>query len=202
MAQGKRPWQVLRIHISVTLGVGIIAYFFAAVLIFLSYWQPQYQDTWRFVALAVTAAAAVTSAAYVGKALRENVESAKLGRTMDLAARWNVPAFFHTRKAILEVAATIKDVPLDRRAAAIQQEFAKVPDRENNVRDALNFLEELARFIQRDAVEEEVLRDFYQTLVLRYYTIYEPWIQAQRDQRGPRVYKSLLWLYTRWQEGK
>ncbi len=201
MAQGKRPWQALRIHISLTLGVGIIAYFFAFLFILLFHWQPQYKETWQFVALAFTAAAAVTSAVYVGKALRETVESARLGRTMDLAARWNVPEFFHNRKAILEVATAIKDIPLDRRATAIQAEFTRAPDREHNVRDAFNFLEELARFIQRDAVEEEVLRDFYQTLILRYYVIYEPWIQAQRDQR-PRVYKNLLWLYTRWQEGQ
>lgn len=65
--------------------------------------------------------------------------------------------------------------------------------------EILNFFEEMAANIVTDAVDEELLKNFFRTLVIRYYEDYEYWIiQHRRSRRAPDFCSELEKLARSW----
>lgn len=75
-----------------------------------------------------------------------------------------------------------------------------------HMRRALNVFDEMAIFIRRGAADEEILRDFYSGMLIRFFESYRvflplimnvPKIYPAKSQR-PEIPENTLWLYRRW----
>ena len=56
----------------------------------------------------------------------------------------------------------------------------------------------MAVLVDKGFVNEDVIRELYQTNVLRYYDVFEPWIADLRNRRGSRLYIGLESLCRKW----
>ncbi len=187
---------------TITITVGAIAFSLAALFIALSLCFPNEKEFLRLVAGAVAAAAAVTSAFYIGQNLRQGTVSEKLNRTILYTSHWNDPNFFHARKSYREIMAQMlqkmEQEPKGDRLKLINELIDEEPDREQNLTNVLNFFEEMALLINKGVIDEGVIEEIYHTVIVRCYSQLEPWIRELRSKRGERVYGDLKKLYERW----
>lgn len=202
MVNTTETWsKIVKAWMNAAVRVGGATFLLASILIGLFAYLPDQREILGFTTIVLTAAAAITSAFYVGQGLRQGVESAKVDRTITYGARWNDPQFFYAKRAAREIIMPVVLSPTTNTLQAIQAEINKEPNREMNLVDALNFLEEMAVFINMGVLDEKILRDFYQTIVLRYFSTLQPWIEDQRNHRGQRLYQGLESLYNKWKQG-
>ncbi len=188
--------------ITLTIRAGTIAFLLAVMFVLLFICLPGHRDILKFAAGVIAAAGAVTSAFYIGQNLRQATASEKMSRTITYTARWNDPQFFYAKKdfrGIMEDLLQRKEQdPQKDRLVLINELISEEPDREQNLISVLNFLEELAILINRDVVDEEILDEFYHTVVVKCYSNLEPWIRELRSKRGERIFGDLIKLYERW----
>ena len=90
------------------------------------------------------------------------------------ALRWSDPQFFNARRAARDVIQPIMNKSPEDLLAALRKSVAEDPEREHNLTDVLNFLEQLAVAINKEIVDEETLRELYDTVIVRYYSTLEP----------------------------
>lgn len=69
---------------------------------------------------------------------------------------------------------------------------------EANLLEVLNFMEGLALAVNHKYVDDEIAGNFFKTIVGRTYECAEAWIKERRREGGPRVYRELESLYSRW----
>lgn len=187
-----------KITIPVPAGIGGLALVVSVVFIIVYAEYDQTRQVLRFATLALAAAGGVISAIYIGRGLRQTAESQKIDRTLIFALRWSDPQFFNARRAARDVIQPIMNKSPEDLLAALRKSVAEDPEREHNLTDVLNFLEQLAVAINKEIVDEETLRELYHTVIVRYYSTLEPWINEMRRLRSPRLYQDLEALYDRW----
>lgn len=67
--------------------------------------------------------------------------------------------------------------------------------------EVLNFFEEMAVAIHTEAVDQEVLKRFFRSLVRVYWDRYSFWIHSLRKNAdSPRAYVELEKMVTKWKE--
>ncbi len=113
-----------------------------------------------------------------------NVESEQMTRTMSLTSEWNTASFFDSKKAVIGLIKPIAAKPREERLRIIQEKIKGDDILELNITNVLNYLEDLAVLVDKGFVNEDVLRELFQTNVLRYYDVFEPWIADLRNRRG------------------
>ena len=117
---------------------------------------------------------------------------------MSLVSEWNAASFFNAKQAVIRLMKPIADRPREERLTAIQERVGEDDALELNLTSVLNYLEHLAVLVDRGFVDEALVRELFQTNVLRYYEVLEPWIADMRNRRGKRLYKDLANLYEKW----
>lgn len=187
---------------TITIRVGAVAFLLAALFIVLFLCLPSEKEFLKFVAGTIAAAAAVTSAFYIGQNLKQSNASEKLNRTTLYTNQWNNPNFFNARKAYREIMAQLLQKMEQKqeggRLKVINELIDEVPDREQNLTNVLNFFEEMAVLTNKGIIDEEVIEEIYHTEIIRCYSQLEPWIKELRSKRGERIFGDLKKLYERW----
>lgn len=194
-AWGKIIW------IPLPITIGVIALIFAVILSIAFIALPQYRDEVRFIAAVAVAAAAITSAFYVGQGLRIRGENARMQATLRYIEQWNRPEFFHGKKAWRLIMRRIVANPNADRVQAVREVLATEGDQdtnEANLFEVLNFFEGLGAAVLYGAIKEEMAADYFKTVVCRTYEHLDEWIKERRREGGPRVYRQLEGLYNRW----
>ena len=118
-------------------------------------------------------------------ALLLNVQARRAAAANKFIERWNDPKFLDCRKSIGEVSnsGTITD------AADVHQ-----------VRIGLNFFEEIAISIHRKEADEEIVKDFFLTVMLVFFRASQPWIVERRKANNqPTVFCQYEKLYRKWE---
>lgn len=181
-----------------TLGISVIAFLFVAAVYAAYCLLPAYREGVTFFAIAVGTAAAIVSAFYVGQSGYANVGSERMSRTMSLVSEWNAASFFDAKQAVIRIMKPIADRSREERLTAIQELVRDDDALELNLTSVLNYFEHLAVLVDKGFVDEGLVRELFQTNVLRYYKVFDPWIADLRNRRGKRLYKGLESLYERW----
>lgn len=188
----------LKFERKVTIGISVIAFLFVAGVSAAYFLFPAYREGIAFFAIAVGTAAAIVSAFYVAQSVYANVESERMTRTMSLVSEWNAASFFDAKQAVIRLMKPIADRPREERLTAIRERVGDDDALELNLTSVLNYLEHLAVLVDRGFVDEALVRELFQTNVLRYYEVLEPWIADMRNRRGKRLYKDIANLYEKW----
>ncbi len=188
----------LKVERKFTVRIGVVAIIFVGVIVSVYFFLPAHKELATFIAIAVGAAAAIVSAFYIAQSVYANVDSEQMTRTMSLTSEWNTTSFFDSKKAVIGLIKPIADKPREERLRIIQERIKDDDMLELNITNVLNYLEDLAVLVDKGFVNEGVIRELYQTNVLRYYDVFEPWIADLRNRRGSRLYIGLESLCRKW----
>lgn len=173
----------------------------AAVVVTLIYGEASAdkRDVIRFATTSLSVAAAITSASYIGRGLRLNAQSEKETRTLAFPSRWNHSSNSNIKSSVRKFLKELENVPEKERKEKIESTFDADGELKTHITDALNFLEEMSVCVEMEIVDEALLRDFFLSIVIKYYDIMKPWIDSRRGINN-RIYKSLTNLYNRWRK--
>jgi hypothetical protein len=190
-------------RVAFTITFGIIAVVVGAGLILLYLFWASARDELRFVVAALATVGGVASAYYIGSGLRATAESEKLTRTFAYPARWGDPPWAPARKATAELLKECQGKPEAERLAAIQKALKAKPELERDIIAVLNYLEELALAVNLGVVDEQIVKRFYRSTVVRGYRALAPWVKTHRDEReSETIWSEIEALYDTWkQEG-
>jgi hypothetical protein len=196
----KRVIEFPAIKAGVVVWVGIVALFISVVLITLFWRFPNERELLTFTATVLSSTATVISAVYIAQGLTQNVEFSKLTRAIELTERWNSPDFSETKAVTIELAKILSNLPVEERLKALNDALNSGNGKEAALVNTFNFFEEIAILTNKKLLDEEVLREFYQGIVITYYSLFELWINERRvkSQRGSAVYSNLEIMYHRW----
>ena len=182
----------------ITVKVSTFAYLLALICIAIFWFAPPYRDLLKYSTGIIAGVTGLISVFYVGFNLKRYTVSLRETRTLTLIERWNAPEFFKiksvTRRMVLELIKTNPSNSFEK----IKEISLRTVDGDMYITDLLNFLEELAIFINKDFVYEELLYDYFCTIVSRYYDVLEPWIVNRRRTGDERLFTELEELYEKW----
>lgn len=186
----------------VTIGVGAAL---AALVILLTaaFWflPEQYRGTVIFFGASLAAAGQIAAAFYAARTLQHSltVESRRLDveekdakRELEdaaygYAARWTDASMFHIRKDsqdIIEMG--MKEL------AGCTKYIEEDVNRKANIRNLLNFIEELAVAVHTERADEAVAKRLFCGIVLNIWNVCEEWAKIQRAARA----RPQLWIET------
>ena len=107
--------------------------------------------------------------------------------------RWTDASMFHARKVFDELLEHKSD------PAKVSELIKGDKDKETNVKNVLNFLEQLAFWTITEKCSETVARDLFGGIVITIWHATEVWIKYQHAHRGrPQLWAQLETLYARW----
>ncbi len=196
----KRAIEFSPIKNRVVIWVGIVGLFISVVLIIFFWRFPNERELLTFTATVLSSTATVISAVYIAQGLNQTVEFSKLNRAIELTERWNSPDFSETKAVIEDLAEKLEHLSEENRLEA----FNSAPNSEHDkkkIKAALvnicNFFEEIGVLTDKKLLDEEVLREFYQGLVISYYELFSFWIEQRRVKRSA-IYSNFEKMYNRW----
>jgi Domain of unknown function (DUF4760) len=140
-------------------------------------------------------AAGSAAAAQEGAALAQ-IELEKM-RLAEVAAkfgeRWTEASMFHARRVFDELLEHKSDG--ERVAELIKGSRQK----ETNVKNVLNFLEQLSYWVLTARCSEAVAKDLFAGIAINIWHATETWVKYQRAHRGrPQLWAQLESLYIKW----
>jgi len=193
------------VNVKVPITIQVCTIGFVALVIGLYYFAPKdkKQDV-AFGTAVIASASGLYAAFYAGRALNSNLDSKRIDRTMECASQWHSLDFSNSKKLTRQIAQEVIKIPEsepDRRCEKVKELVKIDPKSETAIRDILNFFEQLAVFVEKGVVDEELLKDFYLTIIVRHYQVFEPWIEEKQKNQGlqsKRLYKSLCELSKKW----
>jgi hypothetical protein len=190
---------VITVRFAVTFGTS--AFIVVLVLTILFHFGPEsLRTTLLFFAALVAASGQLGAALYTARILGltadqsvSAVVAAKDALSARFAERWTDASMFHTRNECR--------VLIDSRTKP-NQVMANLQGSEQkatNAGNVLNFLEELSIAVLSGRCNEQMAKDLFCGIVLNIWHATEPWVRAQRVNRGrPQLWSQLEELYGRW----
>lgn len=145
----------------------------------------------------LAAAIAVVSALFVAaRQIRVFIDHAKTERAFNFMARWNDTDFTHARRPVITFA---RQHPGDGRAQREQVE------NDENFRSQLhlflNFFEEIGLAVRRNRVDSDLCRDFFSSVIIKYYEEFQPFIIYTKERTGkPKLWVHFKYLYDEMQK--
>ena len=109
--------------------------------------------------------------------------------------RWNAPAFLEQKRAWRALNEELDSLP-DKEAAKI---VGDALEKRMAVSDVLNFFEEMAIAIRAETADEEMLKRYFRTVVLKLQTRYGFWMRIHRELRkAPRYWIEIESVMEEW----
>jgi hypothetical protein len=163
--------------------------------------EPAFTDTLTFGASALSFAAAATGAAYALQGIRHSSTQQERIRRIDITREyinlWDEERFVLARISLTSVMQLLDGSP-NNKSEQIRDCFKQNP---NTIQDAtliLNLLEKVAIFWADDLLDEDLLRKFYQPIVIRCWNVLKFHVTDRRNEMDETLYKHLELLYLSW----
>lgn len=193
------------ITFSVPKKAGAVSFAIAGIAIYLFYSninKKVVDETLATFSVAVTgAAAAVTSAFYVGSAIQKNSLSRKEDRAIQLVSVWNGEYYSTLRRLTLRpMRSLLRDKSIKVQDRLIEDHLEKNPEVEEQIVTILNFLEQVAMCVNGDLVDEEIIQSYFGYIIPRLAQIFSGWIYSRQRERSNTLYEEFQILGKRWEE--
>lgn len=193
-------------EIKLTVGIGGVLFLISTIFIILYHNKQEYRKTLDFSVLTLTASAGLTSVFYFARSSRLELEEKKIDRALELNSKWSDFSQIYLRGETLKLLSELEDKSATEQTSIINNAFESDKNVKQAILSILNFLEKLSIAVEQGDVMEERVFDYYRNIVIRYYSLFSPWISQLRNQRnqqgenGGRYYKSLEKLCNSWRQ--
>ncbi len=138
---------------------------------------------------------ALCTVIYTAQNLRQGNEEKLSAASSKFIERWNSPSYFDIKTQWREIHEALEKRSPQERAVDINSDLKK----RTVVVEIFNFYEEMAVAINLGSVDEEVLKRFFRTIVLRYWYDYEFWVGQHRvNRQAPRFATELEEVARKW----
>jgi Domain of unknown function (DUF4760) len=162
--------------------------------------KPSFTDTLMFGTNTLSVAAAATGAAYTLQSIRHNTAEQKKTRRVDIAREyinlWDEERFMLARISLTEMTQLLDNSP-NNRSERIRDFLKQDPKHVQDATLILNLLEKVAIFWADDHLDNDLLRKFYQPIVIRCWDVLRFHVSDRREV-DETVYKNLELLYIAW----
>lgn len=201
---------ILTVKLVVSFGVVATIIILAASIAFYSA-NDDTRTLLTFIVTSIAAAGQLGAAIYTARILQftvdtQNKSSADLSekearveqQLLEDAAsrygsRWVDPSMYHTRKECLSVIEN-RNSPQD-----VKRSLQEKEDKATNMRNALNFLEDMALSVNSGRCDEKIAKDLFCGIVLNIWHATGDWVQAERVRLGrTQAYIQIEVLFNRW----
>ena len=153
------------------------------------------RQTISFGSSLLGATVAICTLLYTAQTMRRANDEKKSVASAKFLERWNNPSYFTLKTDWRALNEEIEPLSPEARYKLLDGDLKK----RTVAVEILNFYEEIAANMDAEAVDEELLKNFFRTLVTRYYEDYEYWIgQHRKTRRAPAFCSSLEKLARRW----
>jgi hypothetical protein len=158
-------------------------------------------DNLTFGASMISAAAAISGAAYALQSLRHNAQIQEHYRRIDitreLIMRWDESSFAAARITVREILLSV--TPHKNRSDHLQDWLKQKPSARQDVTLILNLLEQVAIFWKAGLLDEGLLQEFYKPIVKQCWDVLNPYVMMRRlEENDKAVYAALEKLYDAW----
>lgn len=178
------------------------------IVVSLSGWVYADHQAWRstmnFLGVGFAMAAAVLSAAYVGRGLKitvdqreESLRSEKIARAFIYVDAWDHPSLSRTKHIVRSLVDAIGTNKTN--AQKIKEDLDADKEMETAVLDVLNFVEGFCLASNRGVADDETLRLCFKYILASYWFTFETFINARRAEKNrPHLYAELEAVVRRW----
>jgi hypothetical protein len=215
LGQLKLQWTVSCAALLILLGVGT-TFAFSKVK------NEEVRAIYNFGSSVTTAVATGISAFYLFQSIRHNtlvnqkgIEQANelneernreivLNRTLSYISRWNSTEYMTAKKVATEAKEQVEGRPLTdkQKEDILDQYINSTPRRKQEIAHIFNFLEELCIALNRNLIDEELIKDFFRSIVASYCTLFSIYIAKRRRSTGnDQLYKALTDVAASWKNG-
>lgn len=189
-------------NISFPVTASLILALLCAAAIWLFWAYPAQREIWKFGIDAVTLAAGMLSAYYIGQGLLQTVQQRDRGlKDSQIAAacrfmeRWNEPDLAATKDTFRQII----DSGKAHNAEYVQQLLAD-SEKRIVVVEVLNFFEEVALIANMGLADDTTLKRYFIGALSSYHATLSPWIKAHRASLArPTMWCEIDELLRRWQ---
>jgi len=163
---------------------------------------PTQRETIKFGIEAVTLAAGMLSAYYIGQGLLQTVvqrdrslKDAQIATACRFMERWNNPDLATTKDIFREIIASGKAHNADYVQEALKDTAKRIV-----VVEVLNFFEEVALIANMGLADDPTLLRYFEGALRSYHTALSPWIQTHRaSQARPNMWCEIDKRLQRWE---
>lgn len=152
-------------------------------------------------------AAGIVSALYVGDninnaaaARREEEELRKTDRALKYISKWNDPSFYMVRDVVSSITPIIKqEDDANKHSRLVYDHVCENYSLDQKVNDILNFLEEISIAVNKDLVNQDLIKEFFSFIFERYAFVFAYYINEKRRLRNnTSMYKNFTELNDKW----
>ncbi|NER21005.1 MAG: DUF4760 domain-containing protein [Symploca sp. SIO1C2] len=159
----------------------------------------EYDETLTFSVTTFAMSAGGLAAFYAYKSITQNKDQKMYDRTLSYIQRWNSSEFLPLRKTVKEIFQAVKQEPSEKQDQVLMNCLSEDESKSLQVKTLLNFLTEMAMCIEKEMVDEEFLKTFFQQIVLDYCDNFNAFINQRINYKhNKKLYKALLELHDEW----
>lgn len=149
-----------------------------------------------FAAAVLAAAAGLANAANSLDTRSSQAAQARIGVALAFIDEWNAPALYQCKKCGRDVISVFEK---NHRIEAQDAYLENNPEQRANLIDPLNHFEALSIAITKGAADEETAKQFFASIVLKYWHTTEGYVRKRRAERSnARLFREFETLYERW----
>lgn len=115
---------------------------------------------------------------YTAQNIRRSNEEKLSVAASKFMERWNAPSYFDLKTRWRVLREELEPLSPEQRSIQLSSDSSK----RTTAVEILNFLEEMAVAIHTRSVDEELLKRFFRSIVIRHWDIYEYWIRQHRKK--------------------
>jgi hypothetical protein len=203
----RNPDEIKQFNVRIVIGFASISFaiavgFIVAYGFFNTRNNKQMTDNLTFGASMISAAAAISGAAYALQSLRHTAYTQESYRRIDitreLIMRWDESLFAAARITIREIILEDGNPSLNR-SEHLQEWLKQKPSARQDVTLILNLLEQMAIFWKAGLLDEALLKEFYKPIVQQCWMVLNPYVMVRRLEENDRsLYIALEQLHDNW----
>jgi hypothetical protein len=204
----RNPDEIGQFNVRIVVGFASVSFAIAVAFIgaygfFNTKNNKQMTDNLTFGASMISAAAAISGAAYALQSLRHSAYTQekyrRIDTTRELIMRWDESLFATARITVREI--LLEDNHSHNRNEHLQEWLKQKPSARQDVTLILNLLEQVAIFWKAGLLDEGLLREFYKPIVQQCWTVLNPYVMVRRlEENDKSLFMSLEQLHDAWQQ--
>jgi Domain of unknown function (DUF4760) len=134
---------------------------------------------------------------------KEESQAIVVNRTLKYIGRWNSQEYAKAREIAQETHELFLGKLAKEHNDILRESLKQTPNKKLEITFVLNFFEEISIVISKNLVDEELAKDFFKSILVKYYYLFESFIfDIRKDNSNDNLYRSLGERAVAWKNGE